>query len=387
MTDGKPHVADGKVWSDAYITSPAVQTAMDNFFANKAGPGGVGLQDRFAGAWRHIAAHFTGNHTVVGYDLMNEPFAGSLVPQGLALNFAKLAQELGKTGESGAAELMSQWSKPEGRASILEKLSDVQMYGRVIDAAKPLFQEFERRKLTPFFQRVTDAIRTVDDNHIIFLETSGASNMGGYSAIAPMNRAASQRDPLQAYAPHGYDLVTDTSEVATASNERIGLIFRRHGETAHRLDLPMFVGEWGAYYGNSKVLPSAQYICRQFEKLLCGDTYWSLEKNLSQQVVFQALCRPYPMAMAGTIIAYQADPVERGFTCSWHEPVGVAGASRFYLPAGFDPSEGSIQLTPAGHGWKTEPVQEGSKNFYLIVPVLGQPGWRQLSLSHIRQVP
>ena len=41
-------------------------------------PGGVGLQDRYAAAWRHAAARFAKVEGVMGYDLMNEPFPGSL---------------------------------------------------------------------------------------------------------------------------------------------------------------------------------------------------------------------------------------------------------------------------------------------------------------------
>jgi len=76
LTDGKPHIAEGAVWSDAYFTSQAVHAAFDNFYANKPGPGGVGLQDRYAQAWRFLAEHYANNATVIGYDLMNEPFAG-----------------------------------------------------------------------------------------------------------------------------------------------------------------------------------------------------------------------------------------------------------------------------------------------------------------------
>src|SRR5947209_7285730 len=41
-----------------YLLSPAVQHAFDQFWANAPGPGGVGLQDRFASAWAHVAAQF-----------------------------------------------------------------------------------------------------------------------------------------------------------------------------------------------------------------------------------------------------------------------------------------------------------------------------------------
>ena len=39
-----------------YTVMPALNRAFDHFWANDPGPGGVGLQDRYAAAWRHVAA-------------------------------------------------------------------------------------------------------------------------------------------------------------------------------------------------------------------------------------------------------------------------------------------------------------------------------------------
>ncbi len=44
------------------------------------GAGGVGLQDRFAAAWRAVAARFARKSRVVGYDIFNEPWPGSPWP-------------------------------------------------------------------------------------------------------------------------------------------------------------------------------------------------------------------------------------------------------------------------------------------------------------------
>jgi endoglycosylceramidase len=51
--------------------------AWDAFLGNEKGPGGVGLQDRYAAMWGHVAARFKGVPGVLGWDIMNEPLAGS----------------------------------------------------------------------------------------------------------------------------------------------------------------------------------------------------------------------------------------------------------------------------------------------------------------------
>jgi endoglycosylceramidase len=57
-----------------YTGSPALGAAFDNFWSDRPGPGGVGVQERYAAAWRYVAARFAGDPWVLGYDLFNEPW-------------------------------------------------------------------------------------------------------------------------------------------------------------------------------------------------------------------------------------------------------------------------------------------------------------------------
>jgi endoglycosylceramidase len=385
LTDGKPHVAAGGVWSDAYFTSQAVQTAFDNFWANKPCADGVGVQDHFARAWKHVAARYADEPTVLGYDLLNEPNAGSQNPVAQYQMIVKLAEVLAaKDGEGAptAGEVAMQWLDPKGRSQIMARLSDMDIYVPSMDAAADLFQEFERTKVVPMFQRVTNAIREVDTNHIIFLETSMSANMGIYSGIEPVLGSNGQRDPLQAYAPHGYDIVVDTPDIANASEERVELIFRRHGETAKRLDMPMVVGEWGAYGGaGPEIVKPAWFVVRQFEKLLCGETYWLYGKNLTAASYFEVLNRPIPAEIAGTLLAYEANPKTGAFTCSWKEDPKIAAPNRIYLPARAFPGKDGVVISPAGDGFAVEPAAEGSANVYLVIPPTGEALERSLTVG------
>lgn len=64
-----------------YLLMPALSRAFDNFWENSPGPEGVGLQDRYAAAWAHVARAFRGRPLMMGYDLMNEPWPGSAYPE------------------------------------------------------------------------------------------------------------------------------------------------------------------------------------------------------------------------------------------------------------------------------------------------------------------
>lgn len=61
----------------SYYLNPAESKAWDAFWNNRSAPNGLGLEDNYAQAWEHIASAFAGNSAVLGYDIMNEPFAGS----------------------------------------------------------------------------------------------------------------------------------------------------------------------------------------------------------------------------------------------------------------------------------------------------------------------
>ncbi len=60
-----------------YTSNPALQRAYDSFWSDRTGPDGIGLQEYYAAAWKHVARRFAGNRWVLGYELINEPFPGS----------------------------------------------------------------------------------------------------------------------------------------------------------------------------------------------------------------------------------------------------------------------------------------------------------------------
>ena len=134
----------------------------------------------------------------------------------------------------------------------------------------------------------------------------------------------------------------------------------------------MILGEWGAYYGNAAVLPSAHFLCRQFERLRCGDTFWALERDLATQVVLQAIRRPYPMEVAGDLRRYGADPAARRFECEWTAGPAGGAPTRIYLPAEYAVGTQLVVL-PATLGHELAAVPGGGGACYLIVTG-GQPG-------------
>ncbi len=74
---------------DAYVLSAALDHAFTAFWADAAGPGGVGLQERYLQAVRAVARRFAPDPWVIGYDLFNEPYPGTATTGELAAFYAK----------------------------------------------------------------------------------------------------------------------------------------------------------------------------------------------------------------------------------------------------------------------------------------------------------
>ena len=133
-------------FSQNYFVMPALQRAYDHFWENSPGPGGVGLQDRYAAAWRHVALRFRSNRDVLGYELMNEPFPGTAWQPCAALTGC------------------------------------------------PTFDSM----LLAFIKRVDTAIRTVDRRTLVWYEPNVAFDFGPDTALGPVG------DPRAGFSFHDY---------------------------------------------------------------------------------------------------------------------------------------------------------------------------------------
>ncbi|MBN1640038.1 MAG: cellulase family glycosylhydrolase [Anaerolineae bacterium] len=383
LSGDAPHIADSAVWSDAYFTSPAVQAALDRFWQNAPAPDGIGLQEHYARAWGVLAARLGQRPNVIGYDLMNEPFPGALATQAQALMFAVGAKLLAAQGAlEGAAveDVAALWLTPEGRSSILALLADVEVYARVVDTTEKLYAEFERSRLMPMYRRVARVVREQDPNGILFLEGCMACNTGVRSSIEPVAGPDGACDPQQAYAPHGYDLVTDTAEIGAANPERVAFIFGRHDETARRLSMPTMVGEWGAYGRIPGTLGPAREVVALLERTLCSETYWAHADAIERTPSFRAIHRPYPERVAGALLHYRYDPDGDTFSCVWDEDGVVTAPSLVYLPDWFGLTQRELTLAPAGSAYEAQPARPGSGNLLLRIPPTGVAQRRELTI-------
>lgn len=102
------------MWSDAYLMSPAVHEALDAFWANAPGPDEVGLQDRFAAMWAHVANCVRNHPGLFGYDLLNEPAPGSPSPEIFATLIGAFAHATGQDPQHRPRPIAFAGAQPVG---------------------------------------------------------------------------------------------------------------------------------------------------------------------------------------------------------------------------------------------------------------------------------
>ena len=309
----------------SYLTSPGLNRSFDNFWANAAGPGGVGIQKRYAAAWARVAARFKRDNGVMGYDLLNEPWPGS--------DFSTCTSTAG-------------------------------------------CPTFDTAKLAPFYRRVIARVRAVEGRHLIFYEPNVLFN---FDADTNLPDLGSSRLGMSF---HDYCLVGLISGAPSTCSAVEGKVFDNADAHARATGDGLVLSEYGATDDISTLRRIAdfadQHMVSWQEWHYCGcddpttsgpgDTQ-ALVKNPSKPPrganVFQdklkALARPYPQAIAGTPTRFSFDPGSRRFELAYtrrrasghgrfDQGVSVVFLPRIQYPNGYrvQLSGGSLLAKPGG---------------------------------------
>ncbi|GIP34783.1 hypothetical protein J2TS4_39930 [Paenibacillus sp. J2TS4] len=306
ITDDLPHII-GAIWSDAYLESPAVNRALDHFWQNTPASDGVGLQDHYAAMWKHIAQFFADCSNIIGYDMMNEPYPGSSGREVLDAIIIAYAQQAMGLNDLNMEELAGSWFDEEKKQELLLGIADMDMYQILVDSAQEASQRFEREMLAPFFNKTASAIRSVAPDGFLMLETSYFANMGVESGIELVRNQDGKIDSNQVYTPHGYDLTVDTELYEIYNQSRVELIFSTHRKVQERLNIPVLIGEWGAFTNHSSTFDLSKSLIAIFEQYLWSNTYWCWTKNFENSPYAKALNRAYPQVTGGQLVGYHYD--------------------------------------------------------------------------------
>lgn len=260
QTGGLPNPDLG--FPTTYLLNPAENHAWDVFWGNAKASDGVGLENHYAAMWQAVADYFKGNPNVAGYDIMNEPWPGSQTLPGI----------LGSP-------------------------------------------HFGAQQLTPFYNQVDAAIRSVDPNTTVYFEPNPL-----VGSLPVQTHLGTVDDPNSVYSFHNYCITTSLIPDASFGcglNADIVVDNAEAYATSH--DIPAVMTEFGA----TGAIPTLTAGMQAANNHLLGWTEWAYSGNditsaspNGQALVLDpskppvgdnvdtaklaALAEPYPQAISGT---------------------------------------------------------------------------------------
>jgi endoglycosylceramidase len=269
--DGLPNPPDA-VFPAYYIQNPAMQRAFENFWANRAGPNGVGLQEYFVQGVEAIVARFAAEPMVLGTELMNEPFPGS--------NWLPC--------------LMAGTGCPD----------------------------LEHQLLEPFYHRATEAARRIAPDRFVFVEPFVLFNFGQ----GPTSLPGTEAGRVLSFHSYAVNAAGEEAVIAyavdAATRDAAPLLLTEFGA---RVD-PVFLNRITAEMEHGLV----PWMFWSYDGEVIGDLRQPAgPDNLRDAAAFDALVRPYPIATTGTPTEIAFDPTEKvfRFTYDTTPPTDVAYAS------------------------------------------------------------
>jgi endoglycosylceramidase len=291
LTDGVPNLPDAG-YPNSYFVNSAQNRAWDNFWANGPASDGSGLQDHFAQGWRHLAQRLKDLPGILGYDLLNEPWPGSV---------------------------WSSCSSPTG--------------------CPP--GGFDDTSLSPSIARVLKAIREADRSRLVVYEPNLLFDFGADT------RVTAPGDPSAVFGFHNYCL----GGAAPGGSESDGCavdedrVFQNAVAYASRTGDGLLLGEWG---GTSGPVDTARLADMADRYLLPWMNWWygalvhdprlpPTGDNVDAARL-KLLVRPYPQLIAGTPTEMSFDPATRLFSTAFtttmpdgrRAPAGIT--SEIFIP-------------------------------------------------------
>lgn len=293
--DGQAFVMQS-LWSLNYL-QPAVKRAFDNFWAYE-GPN-RDLQDHYGDAWVAVARRFHDHPAVIGYDLMNEPSPGS-------------------------------------QFSPLEALRGV---GAGRDSASG---SFDRERLGPFYQRLINRIRTVDQEKYVFVEPRYGAAAAGAEQYLPVMNDPRAGAPRVVFAPHLYSVPFEANMNYDPSDRTVARWEAARIEETRSNNLPIVMGEFGMDQTFPGAVRYLDDVLELADRMMLSWAYWDWSPgtwgfwdpamqrerpNLSQ------LVRVFAQRVSGTPVRWQWSRTDRVFTLVFVGSPGVTAPTEIFIPA------------------------------------------------------
>ncbi len=315
VMDGNKPRASRLVWAEAYIFGKWVHSCFDHFWYNDL-VAGRGLQDRFADMWKMLAERYGNSPALFGFDLLNEPFPGSYGQKIFFRLVASGARQIITSKKIRRVDLISALIKKDSK-KLLDSFPG-SVVRDIVGKCDEISGKFDRDYYSPFLNRVSAAIREVTKNGILMIEQPYFCNTGIRLGAQPIT-VNGEREPLQCYGPHSYDLTVDTPLYQYANADRVKAFFNEMRNAQMRLQVPAIVGEWGGCSNNKDTswFPHANELLDYFDENKWGQLYWDYHGDDLDAPLMDMLSRTYPVAVNGTDVNYYRSDDKKKFTLNY----------------------------------------------------------------------
>ncbi|KAI6660971.1 EGCase [Oopsacas minuta] len=232
------------LWAEYYATT-AAGAAFQNIYDNTDG-----ILDSLAGFWKKTASEFKDHKSVIGYELINEPWLGDLYTK--------------------------PWLVDPGEADL--------------------------RNLAPLYQKLSSAIREVDQNHVIMFEPVTWADLGTGFKEVPGGDLYRNRSVLSYhyYVPPDMPFVKEQFEVRMADLEK--------------LKCGGFLTEYAICGNGADLIEKVLNACDEYKQSWTGWMYklygnitgdcsglFDPETGEVNQKISDILSRSYPLVVAGEV--------------------------------------------------------------------------------------
>ena len=317
-TDGEAFVPQ-PIWLLNYLQA-AVQNAFEHLYED------ADLRTFQVRAWIHVVQRVRDHPAVLGYDLMNEPF-GKL-----------------RAGED------------------------------LVTAAARV----EREQLTPMYQRLTDAIGSIDGGHWVFIEPTNVASLGIPTALGEVHGSK------VALYPHMYDAAIESATYTPGGVVQYDPAFFDRWAGAittytAKYAVPMLVGEWGVAHPDVQgmdlfIRDGLATLDRSTSgwsvfNWCKGDGYCPLDADGNDRPGISQIFEPYARAVAGAPTSSTWDPPSATLEVRFSDNPAT-GATEIFIPesraypsgwkvetsdpaaatTSFDPATGVLSVTIADTG-------------------------------------
>lgn len=301
-------------WATNYLV-PAITQSFQNFWDDQPAPDNTGLQEHYAAAWQRVAALFATNTSVLGYEIMNEPYPGKY----------------------------------------------------------NLFTtDFETKALVPFYGKVAAAIRNSDPAHIIAFEpaVTRANLMHNYNT--GISSTTFPKDFVNLiFVPHYYPL-TSGSSISTTDISSLQTTIPEIAMVSQSMKTPYIVGEMGLDHNESNSAAYMTALLGEFDNEIGGWMFWAYDEVFSATgsemlldpaganafPLMDVLARPYPKLTAGTPVSISypitSDPVTFStttFTFTYKEDGIGRGSTEIFLPQIHFPNGFTVTVTDGSYSF------------------------------------